>query len=177
MIPLPDLCRAEPYRVDLHPGELQVTREPTILETTLGSCVAAAFWSARFGAGGLCHGVLPRGPAGWLNPDQADGFRYVDLAIRHLARTFDALGARRDEVQVKLFGGADVLPVLSSRADRPTVGAMNVQAALYVLEQEGFRVAASDLGGTRGRRIRFHTGTGEVRVYRLDAWRVKQEGL
>jgi len=28
----------------------------------------------------------------------------VDFAIRDLARQFDALGAQRDEVEVKLFG-------------------------------------------------------------------------
>jgi chemotaxis receptor (MCP) glutamine deamidase CheD len=28
-------------------------------------------------------------------------------------------------------------------------------------------VSASDLGGVRGRRIHFHTGTGEVLVHRL----------
>ncbi len=32
---------------------------------------------------------------------------------------------------------------------------------------------ASDLGGTRGRRIHFHTGTGEVLVYRLGAWNAR----
>ena len=107
--------------MDLHPGELHLARQPTIIETMLGSCVAAVFWSARVGAGGMCHGVLPRSP----NVDVEDAFRYVDFAILHLARTFDALGARRADIQVKLFGGADVLPILSSRADRPTVGALN----------------------------------------------------
>ena len=47
---------------------------------------------------------------------------------------------------------------------------MNCQAALEVLEEEGLSVPASDLGGTRGRRIHFHTGTGEVLVYRLASW-------
>ena len=41
---------------------------------------------------------------------------------------------------------------------------------MEVLEEEGFTVSASDLGGVRGRRIHFHTGTGEVLVHRLAAW-------
>jgi chemotaxis protein CheD len=93
----------------------------------------------------------------------------VDFSIRYLAQQFDTLGARRDEVEVKLFGGADVLPLLRERTDRPTVGALNCQSAIEVLQQEGFQVVASDLGGTRGRRIHFHTGTGIVLVYRLEA--------
>jgi chemotaxis receptor (MCP) glutamine deamidase CheD len=39
------------------------------------------------------------------------GHRYVDFSIRYLAQQFDALGASRNELVVKLFGGADVLHV------------------------------------------------------------------
>jgi chemotaxis protein CheD len=160
---LPDL--------NLHPGELFLARGPAILRTILGSCVSATFWSPRLGAGALSHGVLPRAPK--IRPpgfSAADGYRYVDFSIRYLAQQFDALGVDREELEVKLFGGADVLPLLRERADRPTVGALNCQAAVSVLAEEGFTVVASDLGGTRGRRIHFHTTTGEVRVYRLEAW-------
>src|SRR5271166_4837527 len=161
---LPDL--------DLPPGELYLARTPAILRTILGSCVSVTFWSARLGAGALCHGVLPRCPLVWpAGSGLTDGHRYVDFSIRFLAQQFDALGARRDELEVKLFGGADVLP-LAARVGKLTVGALNCQAALEVLAEEGFTVVASDLGGNRGRRIHFHTGTGEVLVHRMAAWRV-----
>jgi chemotaxis protein CheD len=156
---------------NLQPGELFLARGPAILRTILGSCVSATFWCPRLGAGALSHGVLPRVPK--IRPPNftaSDGSRYVDFSIRYLAQQFDALGVDREELEVKLFGGADVLPLLSERADRPTVGALNCQAALSVLAEEGFPVTASDLGGTRGRRIHFHTVTGEVLVYRLEAW-------
>ena len=157
--------------VNIQPGELYVARTPTVLRTILGSCVSVTFWSPRLGAGAMCHGVLPSVPKVWpAGFNAAEGHRYVDFSIRYLAQKFDALGARRGELEVKLFGGADVLPLLSERGDRPTVGALNCKSAVDVLEQEGFNVIASDLGGTRGRRIQFHTGTGEVLVYRLEAW-------
>lgn len=160
---LPDL--------DLQPGELYLARSPSILRTILGSCVGVAFWSARLGVGALCHGVLPRcpvpRPAGFAD---SEGRRYVDFSIRYLAQQFDALGARRQEVLVKLFGGADVLPIDRAYAGRPTVGSQNCQAAVEVLAEEGFRVSAADVGGVRGRRIHFHTGTGEVLLHRLAAW-------
>ncbi len=160
---LPDL--------DLQPGELYLARSPSILRTILGSCVGITFWSARLGAGALCHGVLPRCPLSRASSLTAsEGQRYVDFSIRYLAGQFDELGARRDEMEVKLFGGADVLPVSGMQASRPTVGAQNCQAAMEVLAEEGFTVSASDLGGVRGRRIHFHTGTGEVLLHRLAAW-------
>ena len=96
----------------------------------------------------------------------AAGRRYVDFAIRDLANQFDALGARRSEVRVKLFGGADVLPAVSA-ASRPTVGRLNCEAALRVLNEFGFAIAASSLGGTSGINVHFNTSTGEVLLRRL----------
>jgi chemotaxis protein CheD len=123
-----------------------------------------AFLIPRLGIGALCHPMLPTQPRSVVNVAVAR--RYVDFAIRDLARQFDALGARRSEVRVKLFGGADVLTV-SDALSRPTVGRLNRETALRVLDEEGFRVAASSLGGTSGINIRFHTVSGEVLLRRL----------
>jgi chemotaxis protein CheD len=150
----------------LQPGESRLVREPTILRTLLGSCVGIAFWAPRLGAGALCHPMLPRFPARPQVPlSRTSGRRYVDFAIRDLARQFDALGARRDEVEVKLFGGGDVLLMINSAA-RPTVGRLNAEVAIRVLEEEGFRVTASSLGGRRGINIYFNTQSGEVLLQR-----------
>jgi chemotaxis protein CheD len=155
----------------LHPGELYIASEPSILRTILGSCVGVTIWSHRIGAGALCHGVLPRCPfpeAPGANLEE--GFRYVDFSIRYMARQFDALGSRRDQLVVKVFGGADVLPASIGVRNKATVGAQNCQVAFDTLAEERLVVAASDVGGPRGRRIHFHTGTGEVLLHRLAAW-------
>jgi len=156
---------------NLAPGELYLTHRPLLIHTILGSCVSATFWSARLGVGAMCHGVLPRCPDSWLPGESlVERYRYVDYSIRYLAQKFYALGANRRELEVKLFGGADVLPTSYSINSKPTVGALNCESALRVLEQEGLPVLAYDLGGTRGRKIRFCTETGEVRVYKLAHW-------
>jgi chemotaxis protein CheD len=152
----------------LHPGESYLARKPAIIRTILGSCVGVTFWCGRLGVGALTHSQLPRGPAN----SQADlslaaRHRYVDFAIRHLARQFDELGARRAEVEVKLFGGADVLLVSDAAATKATVGKLNCEAAIEVLRDEGFAVIASSLGGSSGLNIRFDTRTGEVLLRRL----------
>jgi len=66
---------------------------------------------------------------------------------------------------VKLFGGGDVL-LTAKDAARPTVGRLNIEVAMNVLEEEGFAVSASSLGGQRGVNIRFNTQTGEVLLQR-----------
>ena len=153
--------------VYVQPGESRMVSEPAIMRTLLGSCVGITFSVPRLGIGALCHPMLPSYPTKpQAEMSLAAGRRYVDFTIRDLARQFDARGARRSEVQVKLFGGADVLMV-STEESRPTVGRLNCESALRVLSDEGFDVIASSLGGTSGVNVQFHTGTGEVLLRRL----------
>ena len=146
----------------VHPGESRLVTEPAILHTVLGSCVGVTFFVPRLGIGALCHPMLPHcRPEGCEGMARASRRRYVDFAIREMARRLDSLGARRGEAQVKLFGGCDVLPVAAGNT-RPTVGWLNAETALRVVAEEGLTLAASRLGGNAGINIRFHTDTGEV---------------
>lgn len=150
--------------VHLQPGEVYLASTPSILRTILGSCVGVTFWSPRLQLGALCLGVLPRCPRGARAPE---GYRYVDFAIRELLRQMENLGALRGEMQIKVFGGADTLPVAPVGRSRQTVGRQNGETALATLRQENLTVLISDLGGLAGRTIQFHTGTGEVLLRRL----------
>jgi chemotaxis protein CheD len=151
----------------VQPGESHLTTEPAVLRTLLGSCVAVAFLAPARGVGALCHPMLPTCPERLSKESNSNtAHRYVDFAIRSLARRFEDLGIEREDVTVKLFGGADVLNV-SQGASRSTVGKLNSETALRVLREEGFTVAASSLGGDSGLTLRFDTSTGEVLVRRL----------
>jgi chemotaxis protein CheD len=154
----------EMAEVYLQPGELFFAREPTIIRTILGSCVGATFWTARLGIGALFHAQLPRSPK---SASPASGGHYVDSSIREIARQLDQHRVDRSEVQVKVFGGADVLRGSSVQSSRPTVGSLNCDAALEVLNDEGFNVIASSLRGTLGRKLLFYTSSGEVFVRNL----------
>jgi chemotaxis protein CheD len=152
------------------PGESHLVSQPTILRTVLGSCVGLTFLVPRLGIGALCHPMLPNYPAGkFPQINVAAGRRYVDFAIRDMARQLDALGALRSEVQIKLFGGGDVLVVARDKSSRPTVGRLNSEMALRVLEEEGFNIKVSKLGGNSGVHIQFETRTGEVILRRLNS--------
>jgi len=160
----------EPLVIEVYvqPGESHFITEPTILRTVLGSCVGVVFVSQSHGVAALCHAMLPEVPTKCEDRISVkDGRRYVDFAIREIARELDARGILRRDVLVKLFGGADVLPV-SINSRRATVGRLNSETAQRVLREEGFEVSASRLGGTSGIQLRFHTDTGEVLVRLLN---------
>jgi len=154
--------------VHLGVGEVRIAQTPVVLETVLGSCVAAVFWSSRHQIGAMCHGALPTCPGSLLNGHNLEQrFRYVDYSIRHLAEQFDSLGIKRNELEVKLFGGADVLPVWNTPNASPTIGSQNAFAAIGALKAESLRLAASDLGGVQGRVIYFRTDNGSIWLRRL----------
>jgi chemotaxis protein CheD len=149
----------------LQPGEWRIVRTPSILKTVLGSCVGITFHAPRLAASALCHPMMPTHTVRPLiSSDPVAARRYVDWVIREIAHEFDGLGAARCEVGVKLFGGADVL---ASSRKSASVGTMNVETALRVLQEEGFEVLASRLGGSRGIFIEFNTGNGEVLLRQL----------
>jgi len=156
--------------VHVQPGECCLMTRPANLRTVLGSCVGITFRVPRLGIGALCHPMLPHCPVKRLG--DREGNRYVDCAIREMARQLNSLGASRAETQVKLFGGADVLAVTDGRS-RPTVGKLNSEMALRTLGEEGFSIAASSLGGISGVQIQFRTDTGEVFLRRLDGCEAK----
>jgi chemotaxis protein CheD len=155
--------------VYLHPGELHLAQKPTIIRTILGSCVGVSFWSARLGVGALCHALLPWCPVNsTAESNLKNGRRYVDFSIRYLARKFDDLGASRGEVEVKMFGGGDVLLVSNKERSKPTVGKLNCESAIEVARVESLNVVASSLGGTSGLTIWLDTSNGEVLLRRLN---------
>ncbi len=154
-------------QIHVQPGESRLLREPGILVTLLGSCVGITFWVSRLGLGALCHPMLPDSRATTRAPaDAAGARRYVDFTVRELAAQFDALGATRVETEIKLFGGADVLGV-PPHSSRPSIGLLNCESALRVLEAEGYLPCATCVGGTRGQQIFFNTRSGEVLLRRL----------
>lgn len=151
----------------VQPGESHFVTGSMILHTVLGSCVGVALLALGKNMAGFCHPMLPRHPGTRSTKlSLASSRRYVDFAVRDAVRSLESHGARRSDIEAKVFGGADVLKV-TNEACRPTVGQLNCEAALKVLREEGIHVVATSLGGTSGLKIEFYTETGEVRVRRL----------
>ncbi len=139
----------------LKPGEVYVSKKPAVVSTILGSCVAVTLFNARMRVGSICHALLPKGRAG-----ENGNLDYVDNAVHYMIRRLLAFGIGREEMEVKLLGGADVIECQES--SKVTVGQLNIQSALEVIEKEGIRLAVSHVGGKKGRRVRFYTDTGSV---------------
>jgi chemotaxis protein CheD len=84
-----------------------------------------------------------------------------------MLKKFEALNIPRNEIEVKIFGGADVLKTSSHRKTVSTVGSQNIKMAIETLAEFNMSANVMDVGGTVGRKIIFATCTGEIFLNRL----------
>lgn len=161
-------------QVHLRPGEVLVTQEPQWVITLLGSCVAVTMFNACFQLAAICHAILsrPRGTV-MLCSNPAQRFRYLSDAVPAMARRFSHFGLQPNEVEVKLFGGGDVLDMGGNPQNGHSIGRANIVMAQQLLKEAGFQIEAQNVGGNRGCKIVFNTETGEVLHQRLSRVRTK----
>jgi chemotaxis protein CheD len=147
--------------VKILPGEYYVTNRDMLLVTVLGSCVSACIRDPKLGIAGMNHFMLPEGRDGdgVLSASARYGTYAMELLINQLLK----IGARRNALEVKVFGGGNVLPGLTMS----NVGERNAAFVLEYLATERIPVAARDLGGLHPRKIYQFSHTGKVRVKQL----------
>lgn len=138
------------------PGAYYLTDAPNeMIVTVLGSCVAACVRDPHTGYGGLNHFMLPDNATDDWNGMSA-AMRYGNFAMEALINEVLKTGCPREDLEIKLFGGANL------QVGPTMIGTQNAEFARRYLEQEGLRLTAEDLGGTRGRRIHYFPQTGAV---------------
>ncbi|MDP2399228.1 MAG: chemoreceptor glutamine deamidase CheD [Burkholderiales bacterium] len=144
----------------LLPGEYFVSTRDMLLVTVLGSCVAACIRDVRLGMGGMNHFMLPDSEAvGTGGMGARYGTYAMEILIGHLLK----LGARRENLEAKVFGGGNVLPGLV----QANVGHKNAAFVESFLKTEGIRIAARDLAAGHPRKVYYFPANGRVLVKRL----------
>jgi chemotaxis protein CheD len=153
------------WNVKILPGEYYVTRGAEAISTVLGSCISACIRDPVKKVGGMNHFMLPEdastGPNNWLDPSIGLATRYGSYAMESLINDLLKLGATRERLEIKVFGGGRVLSGVTD------VGARNIAFVRNYLQLEGYRIIAEDLGGTTPRKVFYFPITGRVKMRRL----------
>jgi len=162
------------FRVDLktyflRPAELVFVREPSLIRTVLGSCVTITMFCRRTGAAAACHPVLPvcRTEQSCLPGKCQDKFKYVECVVPQMIQRFQEQGTNLNELEVKLFGGANMFFNNHMKGRIIHVGNMNVSMARQKIDELQIKVKSFDVGGTKGRKLFFDTASGDVWVKRF----------
>jgi chemotaxis protein CheD len=153
------------WTVKLLPGEYYVTRNEEAITTVLGSCVSACICDSQAQVGGMNHFMLPEDRSFDADkpPDAFDrqATRYGSYAMESLINDLLKLGAARQRLEIKLFGGGRIL------ASMTDIGAHNIAFVKQYLSLEKLGVKAQDLGGDRPRKVVYFPMTGRVRMKAL----------
>ncbi len=147
--------------VKVLPGEHYVTsRRDEMLVTVLGSCVSACIRDVALGIGGMNHFMLPSSDSGTWGKVSAE-MRYGNFAMEQLINEVLKCGARKNRLEIKVFGGASV------GVSTSTVGDQNAKFVERYLDHEGYAIAAGHLRGQYPRRIHYTPATGTVMMLEL----------
>ena len=143
--------------VKVLPGEYFVTGENIVICTVLGSCIAACLWDRALNIGGMNHFMLPDGDATDISG------RYGSYAMELLINEMIKLGARRENMQAKVFGGGQVMANFTSM----NVGERNTDFVMQYLQTERIPIVSEDVLDIYPRKVVFFPVTGKAMVKRL----------
>ncbi|MDR2945562.1 MAG: chemotaxis protein CheD [Candidatus Adiutrix sp.] len=145
----------EVYRYHLEPGGIFACGEPAMVSVVLGTCVAVCLHDRRLKIGGMNHFLYPKTRA-FVRPTQ----QYATVSIPALIKMMQKQGSRLADLEAQIFGGGETIGAISDGH----IGSKNVKMARKLLKKNGIRVVSEDVGGLKGRRLIFHTGTNEALV-------------
>ena len=140
-------------------GEFEASNAPDVMMTTvLGSCIAVCLYDPKNRVGGMNHFLLPGG-----QKNDTEGVVYGVHAMELLINALLKRGARKGQLQAKVFGGARMI---NASLD---IGAQNADFAASFLEREGINCVGRSTGGLHARRVRFWPYDGRARQLLLGA--------
>jgi chemotaxis protein CheD len=148
--------------VKILPGEYYVTTRDMALVTVLGSCVAACVFDRAGGIGGMNHFMLPDGKYDGMDILSPSG-RYGAYAMEKMINELLKMGAKRGNLEAKVFGGGNVLRGFTVS----TTGQGNAAFVLDYLRTENIRVVAQDLLDIYPRKVYYFPRSGRVLVKQL----------
>ena len=153
---MPQLSNREVIHVNI--GQLKACRSGPVLKTLLGSCVSACLYDPVVKVGGMNHILLStKADVQTFDASARYGIHAMEILINEMLK----LGAKRNRLQAKAFGGGNVLATTSTDN---TPGQRNVEFLIDFLRFEKIPLLAYDFGGPWTRVLQFDTETFEVFV-------------
>lgn len=142
-------------RIFLLPGEYHISKQPEVVETLVGSCVAVCLYNKKTGHAAMNH-FLQDHPASETGCDIG---KYATTATEYIINALMKLDPVPSHYRAQIFGGAAVIKTAS---DKASIGKVNSDTARKILANHRIRIIREEVGGTRGRRVRFDTSTNSV---------------
>ncbi|MCK5227491.1 MAG: chemotaxis protein CheD [Desulfobulbaceae bacterium] len=142
-------------------SDMKVSNNPqdVLVTYSLGSCIGLAIWDQQLKVGGLLHYMLPDSK---LDKARAEArpFMFADVGVPRLFKEAYALGARKENLIVKVVGGAQIM----DSAGLFNIGQRNYQILIRMFQKNKITIVSQDVGGTVNRTVSLHVATGSTRL-------------
>lgn len=149
--------------IEVKMGDIAVAENADNLTASgIGSCVAITLYAPKLKIGALAHAMLPASRSSCGVRDASNtipDMRYVDTAIDEMLKRMLTWGAKNQDLEAKIIGGANMFSILDS-----DVGKQNVLSAKEKLKKEGIKMVGECTGGSIGRSVEFCVTPGIVTV-------------
>ena len=87
--------------------------------------------------------------------------RYGNYAMEHLINEIMKNGGHRDRLEVKIFGGSQVIRAMTN------IGGNNIRFVRDYIETEQLNLLSEDVGGPNPRKVMYFPETGKVRIKKI----------
>lgn len=132
----------------------------TIATIGLGSCVGILLYDNVCNKAGLVHIMLPDSTAfkTITNP-----YKFADTAIPLVIKEMIRQGCNKKNIVAKIAGGAAMFK-FSENTINSDIGNRNVIAVKEAIKQQGIKIVAEDVGGSKGRSMFANAENGMVTI-------------
>lgn len=140
-------------------ADMKVSNDPEDLLITysLGSCIGLVVWEPLAKVGGLLHYMLPQVK---LDEEKArkKPYMFANIAIPLLFKETYKLGAKKNNLVVKAYGGSQLL----DSAGIFNIGKRNYQIMRLMFQKNNIQIDGEDIGGSVNRTVSLEIGTGRT---------------
>lgn len=156
--------------IEVEMGKIAVVKgEDNLVASGIGSCLVITLYDPKHKIGALAHTMLyarrlssevrnSKDERRKTNPESTDT-KYADTAIDEVLKRIEALGAKRENIEVKLIGGANMFSAFESDFIKE-----NVSRVKEKIKKAGIAIVGECVGGSQGRSVEFSITTGIVTV-------------
>lgn len=159
-------------------GEVKFSQNEDILVCYgLGSCVGVVIYDTYIKIAAMAHIVLPTDPKADQNTQTTSYFavdispaRYADSGMWYLFESLLKKGAQKNNLKAKIAGGASVLAIpIFDKDSNAEIGQRNLSVVKKVLGELKIPLVAEDIGGNKGRTMRFYNEDARVEISTVGA--------
>jgi chemotaxis protein CheD len=136
-------------------GEVHSGGIETILNSgAIGSCIVITAFDSQVKVGAMAHVMLPG-----KSPQNSNSVstRYAADAVEELLNQLFKQGAKKENIEICLVGGANVL-----KRENDSIGKDNIASVEKLLKELNLKVCTKSIGGTERRTTLFYIEPGSV---------------